>query len=205
MESDLTTQKVDEPQRVPVVILFAETRGFTGNSDMLSPEVVLERLTEFVSFISAAVQEHRGAIVDVLSDTVMATFIARDDAKQAVEAARKIQGGFAGLAEGWERNFGIRAAVSMGLHCGEAVVGIARKNPNPRQLFVFGDCVSVANRLMHRARAGELIMSENMMERACGLGATVDAESLPPLAIPRRPPIKLYGMLIDPRLDFTTV
>lgn len=200
----MNTQKVDEPQRVAVVVLFAETRGFTGNSDMLSPEVVLDRLTEFVSFVSTAVQEHRGVVVDILNDTVMATFIARDDAKQAVEAARKIQGGFAAIAEAWERDFGIRAAVAMGLHCGEAVVGIARKGPNPRQLLVFGDCVSVAERLMHRARAGEFVMSDNLLERACGLGATIDAESIPPLAIPRRPPIKLYGMLIDPRLDFTS-
>ena len=201
----MTTQKADEPQRITAVVLFAETRGFTGNSDILSPEVVLARLTEFVSFVSGAVAEHRGTVVDILSDTLMATFFTRDDAKQAVEAARKIQGGFAAIAEAWERDFGIRAAVSMGLHCGEAVVGIARTSVNPRQFFVFGDCVSVANRLMHRARAGESVMSEELLERASSMGMTIDAESLPPLAIPRRTPIKLYGMLIDPRLDFTSV
>jgi adenylate cyclase len=197
--------EVDRPKRTAAVILFAETRGFTGNSDMLSPEVVLARLGEFVSFVFLAVEEHGGAVVDVLSDTLMATFTDQDDAQHAVAAARKIQDGFAAIAEAWERDFGIRAAVSMGLHCGEAVVGFAENSPNPGQLFVFGDCVSVANRLMHRARAGEYVMSETLLERAREMGMTIDAENLPPLTIPRRAPIKLYGMLIDQRLDFTSV
>jgi len=201
----VATHEVDRPKRTAAVILFAETRGFTGNSDMLSPEVVLARLGEFVSFVSLAVEEHGGTVVDVLSDTLMATFTGQDDARHAVAAARKIQGGFAAIAEAWERAFGIRAAVSMGLHCGEAVVGFAENSPNPKQLFVFGDCVSVANRLMHRARAGEYVMSETLLERAREMGMTIDAENLPPLAISRRAPIKLYGMLIDPRLDFTSV
>jgi len=195
--------EVDQPERTPTVILFAETRGFTGMSDMLNPEVVLARVGEFVSFVSRAVEEHEGAVVDVLSDTLMATFTGQDDAQHAVAAAREIQGGFAAIAEAWQRDFGIRAAVSMGLHCGDAVVGFAKNSPNPEQLFVFGDCVSIANRLMHRARAGEYVMSETLLELAREMGVTIDAEDLPPLEIPRRDPIRLYGVLIDPLLDFT--
>src|SRR6266702_79973 len=36
--------EVDKPERSPMVILFAETRGFTGMSDMLEPGVVLARV-----------------------------------------------------------------------------------------------------------------------------------------------------------------
>jgi len=201
----VATNEVDTPERSPTVILFAETRGFTGMSDMLAPEVVLARIGEFVSFVTRAVEDHEGAVVDVLNDTLMATFTGQDDAQHAVEAAREIQGGFAAIAERWEREFGIRAAISMGLHCGDAVVGFAENSPNPEQLFVFGDCVSVANRLMHRARSGEFVMSETLLDLAREMGVTIDAEELPPLEIPRRPAIPLYGVLIDPRLDFTRV
>jgi adenylate cyclase len=201
----VATNEVDRPERTPTVILFAETRGFTGMSDMLDPEVVLARVGEFVSFVSRAVEEHEGALVDVLNDTLMATFTGQDDAQNAVAAAHEIQGGFAAIAEAWQRDFGIRAAVSMGLHCGDAVVGFAENSPNPEQLFVFGDCVSIANRLMHRARAGEYVLSETLLDLAREMGVTVDAEELPPLEIPRRDPIRLYGVLIDPRLDFTSV
>src|SRR6266850_1351295 len=144
-----------------------------------------------------------GAVVDILSDTVMATFTGQDDAQHAVETAQEIQAGFATLAEAWQRDFGIRAAVSMGLHCGDAVVGFAKESPTPEQLFVFGDCVSIANRLLHRARAGEFVLSETLMDLATEMGVAIEAEELPPLEIPRRDPIKLFGVLVDTRLDFT--
>ena len=199
----MATNEVDKPERSPTVILFAEMRGFTGVSDMLDPAVVLARVGEFVTLVWNAVEENEGAVVDILSDTVMATFTGQDDAQNAIAAAQDVQASFAALAEAWHRDFGIRAAVSMGLHCGDAVVGFAEKSPTPEQLFVFGDCVSIANRLLHRARAGEFVLSETLKDLAAEMGVAIDAEELPPLEIPRRDPIKLYGVLVDTRLDFT--
>jgi len=195
--------EVDKPERTPTVILFAETRGFTGMSDMLDPTVVLARVAEFVTLVTNTVEKHEGAVVNVLSDTVMATFTGQDDAQHAVAAAQEIQSGFAALAEAWDRDFGIRAAVSMGLHCGDAVVGFAESSPTPEQLFVFGDCVSVANRLLHRARAGEFVLSEPLMDLAREMGVAVEAAELPALELPRREPIRVFGVLLDDRLDFT--
>jgi adenylate cyclase len=195
--------EVDKPERTPTVILFAETRGFTGMSDMLDPTVVLARVAEFVTLVTNAVEKYEGAVVNVLSDTVMATFTGQDDAQHAVAAAQEIQSGFAALAEAWDRDFGIRAAVSMGLHCGDAVVGFAESSPAPEQLFVFGDCVSVANRLLHRARAGEFVLSEPLMDLAREMGVAVEAAELPALELPRREPIRVFGVLLDDRLDFT--
>ncbi|HYA47512.1 MAG TPA: adenylate/guanylate cyclase domain-containing protein [Burkholderiales bacterium] len=195
--------EVDKPERTPTVILFAETRGFTGMSDMLDPTVVLARVAEFVTLVASAVEKYEGAVVNVLSDTVMATFTGQDDAQHAVAAAQEIQSGFAALAEAWDRDFGIRAAVSMGLHCGDAVVGFAESSPTPEQLFVFGDCVSVANRLLHRARAGEFVLSEPLMDLALEMGVAVEAAELPALELPRREPIRVFGVLLDDRLDFT--
>jgi adenylate cyclase len=194
---------VDKPERSPMVILFTETRGFTGMSDMLDPGVVLARVGEFVKLVTEVVEGREGTVVDILSDTMMATFTGRDDAQHAVEAAQEIHARFGTLAEAWQRDFGIRAAVSMGLHCGDAVVGFAEESPTPEQLFVFGDCVSVANRLMHRARAGEFVLSEMLRDLATEMGVTIEAEELPPLEIPRRKPIRLFGVLLEERLDFT--
>jgi adenylate cyclase len=199
----VATNEAGRPERSPTVILFAEMRGFTGVSDMLDPGVVLARVGEFVFLIWHAVREHEGAVADILSDTVMATFTGQDDAHNAITAAHEIQTRFSALADAWQRDFGIRAAVAMGLHCGDAVVGFAEKSPTPEQLFVFGDCVSIANRLLHRARAGEFVLSETLMDLAAEMGVAIKAEPLPPLEIPRREPIKLYGVVLDTRLDFT--
>lgn len=201
--AQVIANEIEKPERTPTVILFAEMRGFTGVSDMLDPAVVIERVGEFVSLVWGAVEKNEGAVADILSDTVMATFTGQDDAQHAITTAQEIQETFATLADAWNRDFGIRAAVSMGLHCGDAVVGFAEKSPTPEQLFVFGDCVSIANRLLHRARAGEFVLSETLRDLAAEMGVTFEAEPLPPLELPRRDSIKLYGVVRDSRLDFT--
>ncbi|HEY9531521.1 MAG TPA: hypothetical protein VIQ55_09025, partial [Burkholderiales bacterium] len=75
--------------------------------------------------------------------------------------------------------------------------------PGARQYVAFGDCVSIAERLVHRARAGEIVVSRDFIQ---GVGADADelgATRLPPLELARRPAIPIYGLLLETRLDFT--
>lgn len=189
------------PERIPVVILFAETRGFTRTSEILQPSVVLARVSEFFALVRKAVERQGGAVRNVLNDTLMASFAGKDHAQHAVQAAQEIQRDFAVFEESWERDYGIRAAVAIGLHAGDVVFGVAG-NPGPGPLIV-GDGVSIADRLLHRARAGEYLMSEPVMDALRATGFALEAEKLPPLELPRREPIRLFGVLRDTRLDFT--
>jgi class 3 adenylate cyclase len=89
------------------------------------------------------------------------------------------------------------------VHTGETVFGLA--GPQGAAQFVgFGDSVSIAERLVHRARAGEIVISLDVMK---ALGAAVQAlgaEELPPLELGgKRPALPIYGMLLETRLDFT--
>jgi len=194
--------KAAVPERVPLVILFAETRGFTRASAILPPPVVLGRISEFFAVVRAAVERNGGAVRNVLNDTLMASFAGKDGAQRAAQAAQAIQGEFVPLEESWARDFGIRAAVAIGLHAGETVVGTAG-GPGPGQPLVVGDSVSIAERLLHRARAGEFVLSATVMDALAASGFALDARPLPPLVIPRRDPIEIFGVLRDTRLDFT--
>jgi adenylate cyclase len=198
----MSRENVDAPERAPTVILFAETRGFTRMSEMLEPAIALARVSEFFALVTAAVERHEGVVLQLLNDTVMATFTGADDAPHAVDAARRIQREFALLAERWERDFGLKAAVAVGLHSGEAVLGYTAGDLADR-LLVLGDCVSVAERMLHRARSGEFVFSEGVMEVLNASGYDIEAESLPPLELARREPIRIFGVLLDTRLDFT--
>jgi len=82
------------------------------------------------------------------------------------------------------------------------VVGFAKESPTPEQLFVFGDCVSIANRLLHRARAGEFVLSETLMDLATEMGWHRSGGA-PAAGNPAPRSIKLFGVLVDTRLDFT--
>jgi adenylate cyclase len=198
----MSRENVDAPERAPTVIVFAEMRGFTRMSEMLEPAVALARVSEFFALASAAIEQHEGVVLHLVNDTVMATFTGADDAPHAVDAARQIQRDFALLAERWEREFGLKAAVAMGLHAGDAVLGYTEGALADR-LLVLGDCVSVAERLLHRARSGEFVLSEGVMEVLRAGGYDLEPEPLPPLEITRREPIHIYGVLLDTRLDFT--
>ncbi len=193
--------EVAMPERASLVILFAETRGFTRTSEMLQPSVVLARVSEFFSLVRAAVERQGGIVRNVVNDTLMASFAGKDNAQHAVQAAQEIQREFIVFEESWESDYGIRAAVAIGLHAGDVVFGVAG-NPRPEPLIV-GDGVSIAERLLHRARAGEYLMSEPVMDALRAIGFSLDAEKLPPRELPRREPIRLFGVLRDTRLDFT--
>jgi adenylate cyclase len=190
------------PERASVMILFAETRGFTRMSEILEPSVVLACMSEFFALVSAAVKRHHGFVPSVFNDTLVATFAAQGNAQHVVRAAQEIQQDFAPLAETWERDYSIRVAVAMGLHCGDIVVGLAAL-PMPGQLLIIGDTVSVAERLLHRARAGEFVLSKGIMDALAGARFELEAEELPPLKIPPREPIRIFAVPLDTRLDFT--
>ncbi len=205
MEASVTTApktRSATPERIAAVILFAETRGFTRTSAILPAPVVLARLAEFFALVRAAVERQGGAVRNVLNDTLMASFSGKADARQAVQAAQEIQRDFAQFEESWERDYGIRAAVAIGLHAGDTVFGNAA-GAMPGQPLVIGDSVSIAERLLHRARAGEFVLSKTVMDALAAAGIALEAQALPPLEIPRRDPVRLYGVIRDTRLDFT--
>lgn len=187
------------PTRLPAVILFAETRGFTRTSAMLEPPVVLAQNDRFFAMVRDAIDRNGGNVQNLLNDTLMATFSGASRAQQAVQAALDVQSGFVAIEESWARDFGIRAAVAIGLHAGDTVFGHSGDSAQ-----VVGDCVSIAARLLHRARAGELVLSAPVLETLDAEAATaLETEPLPPLVMPRREPIALHGVLRDARLDFT--
>ena len=191
--------------RRQAAILYAELRNFTRLSEVLPPEKVLELANDFFSLAAMAVTANAGKVLSVQNDMLVAAFAAQDRrqfAERALRTAQDLQREFGAVGEQWKAQYGLPAAVSVALHLGEAVFGMA--GPIGAQQFVaFGDCVSVCERLVHRSRAGEVVLSLDFMK---ALGKTVKslgAEELPPIEIPKRPPIPIYGILLETRLDFT--
>ncbi len=188
--------------RAALVILYVETRGFTRMSEILQPDVVLARIAEFFTLVTQVVERHDGTVRDLLNDNVVASFEGSACAPHAVEAAQEIQREFSTLEEAWQRDYGLRTAVAMGLHCGDTVIGSIGA-PLPDQVLIIGDGLSIAERLLHRARAGEFVMSKAIIDALATANFKLDVEQLPPLAISRRDPIPVYGVMLDTRLDFT--
>ena len=201
--ADLRGQPAAE--RRQALVLFAELRNFTRMSEMLEPQRVLELASEFFALAARAAESSGGESAGLHNDTLVAGFRRGSPAQicqQGVRAAQQIQREFGLLADSWEKQFGLRTAVAMGLHLGETVFG-ASGSAGRQQFVAFGDTVSVANRLLHRARAGEFVLSDSVLGALGAANLHLEAEALPPLELARRPAIRIYGVLLDTRLDFT--
>ena len=171
------------PERREAAIVYAELRNFTRLSEVLPPDKVL------------AVQ----------NDTLLAAFAAKDRKEfstRALAAAKDIQREFGAVGEQWKTEYGLPAAVAVAAHLGEAVFGMA--GPVGSQQFVaFGDCVSVCERLVHRARAGEIMLSLDFVKALGQRLQAIGAQELPPIEIPKRPPVQIFSIGLETRLDFT--
>lgn len=194
------------PERKPATVLIAELRNVTRLSEALPPERVLAIANEFFALCARVVIAEGGRVLSVHNDSLLAAFF--DDEpkncnKNAVKAAKGIRGEFGTLGERWQKEFGLPAAVAVGVHAGEVVFGMA--GPLGAQQFIaYGDCVSIADRLVHRARAGEVVISfEVIKELGSTAAQSMGLEELPALELGKRPRLPIYGLVLETRLDFT--
>ena len=192
-------------ERRTAAILFARLRNFTRLSDMLDAQTVLKMVGGFFTLVARIVNANGGQVINTHNDTLLAVFptgTAALQAQQAIKAGKDIQMEFGTFADTWESSYGLHTAVALGAHVGDTVFGYS--GPEGQERFVaFGHALTIAARLVHRARKGEFIMSDAVVGALAGSNFDLDARPLPPLELPRRSPIRLYGVLLDTRLDFT--
>src|SRR6185369_11827828 len=191
--------------RRQAALLCTELRGLARMSEALDPTLVLFLANEFFAFAANAVAAHSGEAVTSQHEMLLSVFThgnPSQTSQQAVRAAQRIQAEFPALAEKWRLAYGLRTAVAQGLHLGEAVLGAIGPRGLERRV-AFGDSVTLAQSMVNRARAGEFVMSEAVMGALSVENLDLDAEPLPILELPRRSPIRIYGVLVEGRLDFT--
>jgi class 3 adenylate cyclase len=192
-------------ERRQAALLCTEIRGLARMSEALDPRLVILLANEFFSFASDIAVAHGGEPITTQHEMLLSTFSrgnAPQAAQQAVRAAQQVQADFPAVAEKWRTTYGLRAAVAQGLHMGETVIGIAGPRGFERRVAI-GDSVTLAQSLVNRARAGEFVMSEAVMGALSVENLDLDAEPLPQLEMHRRTPIRIYGVLLEGRLDFT--
>lgn len=145
--------------RRDLTVMFADIRGFTGMSERLEPESVVELLNECLGAATDVILEHKGSIDKYIGDAVMALFGApaplENHALQAVRAALAMQRRFAEMPA----RDGHRVTFGIGINTGAGVVGMIG-SPNVKSYTAIGDVVNVAARLQGEARAGEVLITD---------------------------------------------
>jgi adenylate cyclase len=186
-------------ERRGVGVLYAELRNFTRLSEILDPAKVMELANEFFALVARQITGNSGRVLAVQNDSMLGVFNAAADALVAAQAAQRE---FPPVGERWQNDYGFPAAIALGAHLGDAVLGMAGP-PGAQQYVAFGDCVSIADRLVHRARPGEIVVSANLIQALGVDPESLGAQGLPPLELSRRPAIPIYGIVLETQLDFT--
>src|SRR5258705_10670332 len=152
------------PLRRRAAILYAELRNFTRLSEVLEPAKVLQLANDFFTLAARNVVAERGEVLSVQNDSLVAAFHSegREFADWTLKAAQAVQREFGTLGEKWKSEYGLPAAVGLGVHLGEAVVCIGR--PLGQQQFVgLRDCVRISPRPVDRARTRANVISLRIM------------------------------------------
>lgn len=148
-----------------VTVLYADIRGFTTMSELMDAREIVTILREFFSVMSAAILDCNGTLDKFIGDCIMALFGAPFESEHAVRdavlAATLMQRKMEELNQSRLRQNHAPIHIGIGLHCGPAVVGNIGSSDRV-QYTAIGDTVNVASRLVSKAGASQIIVSEDI-------------------------------------------
>lgn len=190
-------------ERRELSIFFSDIQGFTGISERLSPDQLVQFLNRFLSEMSTIILQTGGTLDKYQGDAVIAFWNApltvADHRERAVTAALRCQKRLRELAPEFEKAFGINVRMRIGIHTGTVSVG----NFGSDQRFnytMIGDAANVASRLegVNKVFGTTIITSENTKCEA--LDGVVWRKLGRVKVVGRNEPITIYQP-IDPKAD----
>jgi predicted ATPase/class 3 adenylate cyclase len=156
-EADL--ERLDEPQRRQLTVMFCDLVGSTTLSARLDPEDMHQVISAYQSCVAGLIGRYDGTVVRYLGDGVLAYFgypqAHEDDAEQAVRAALAIVEAVAGL----ETGVATALAARVGIATGTVVVGdLLIGQRGAREQSAVGDTPNLASRLQVLAEPGTVVI-----------------------------------------------
>lgn len=151
-----------------VTVLFTDIRGFTALSEKLPPSKVLELLNNYFERMIHVIIRHEGMVDKFMGDSVMALFgapLAGDnDPLRAVSCAVEMQQELTSLNQEHLAKGEPLFETGIGINTGSVVAGNIGSSLR-MEYTVIGDNVNIAARLQGIARPGEIIMSEQTLDK----------------------------------------
>jgi adenylate cyclase len=191
-----------EGVRQRVAVLFSDIRGFTSYSEQNPPELVVRQMREYLTEMTAAVQNHRGVLDKFIGDAVMALYgpflpdgtnISAFAVASALEMLERLEK----LNERWLQQGMPTFRIGIGIHVGEAMVGNIGSTQRV-QYTALGDTVNLASRLQSLTKDFKvpLLVSEEVKEEAEKvLGDAVMFNDLGAVTVRgREKPVRVYAV-----------
>lgn len=159
----------DEDQ---VAIMFCDIRGFTGLSEKMKPQELMNFLNSYFTRMNAPIHDNNGFIDKFIGDAIMALFDNPqgsdcDKAQDAIRAAIGLRRALF-LYNQHRENSGYGAVnIGIGIHFGPVIIGTVG-SADRMDTTVIGDSVNIAQRLETLAPIYDvdIIVSDQLVETA---------------------------------------
>lgn len=137
-------------ERKELTIFFSDLQGFTGISEGLGPEALINLLNEYLTAMTDIILEEEGTVDKFVGDAIVAFWNAplesAGHAEKAVRAALRCQERLKSLRPDFLARYGYEMEMRIGINTGHAIAG----NMGSSSRFnytVLGDAVNLAARL----------------------------------------------------------
>jgi class 3 adenylate cyclase/tetratricopeptide (TPR) repeat protein len=175
-------------ERKPVTVLFADLVGSTELATRQDPEQLRAMLAAFFDEMREQIQAFGGTVEKYAGDAIMAVFgvprVNEDDAERAVRAALAMRQSLEQLNPLFEKDYGVRLDLRVGVATGEAVAAAGATD----QSMVTGEVAILAARL--QSVAVGVVVSEETYRI---LDPLLEAEPMRELALKGFPgPVTAY-------------
>ncbi len=160
-------------ERKVLTVLFSDIRSFTTFSEKYPPEVVVKRLTEYLTSMVDVIFRHDGTLDKFVGDEIMALFGApyyfENHAERACYTALDMVGELRHIQKRWSQHDMEYFQIGIGINTGKVIVG----NLGSMQLFdytVIGDEVNLGARLesANKHYSTTIIISEATYQQVKG-------------------------------------
>ncbi len=182
--------------RRDVTVLFADIRGFTAMSRSMEPEVIVEVLNRYFTLVTEIIFRFEGTIDKFIGDAVMSVFGSpirtSIHLEQGVKAAVAVKLALQDVNQARRMRGLPPLQMGIGINSGEVIVGNMGSQVRMEYTAV-GDAVNIASRLTDLARAGDILVSEDVYR---SIRNNVVAEERPGVAIKGMDkPVTVYNII----------
>lgn len=152
-QADVSSIQQGEKQQITV--LFTDIRGFTTLAEQQTPQETVDLLNRYFERQVEVIFRHGGTLDKYIGDAIMAFWGAPtrqpDHAQRALEAAKDMEQTLIKFRKEFIAG-GSDLDIGIGIHTGEAIVGLIGSPLHRQDYTVIGDTVNIASRIEGQTR-----------------------------------------------------
>jgi len=156
-----------ENETLEATVMFIDICGFTAITENVPANTVVHIINKLFDKIVQEILAQKGHVDKFMGDAVMAVFRGKYHLDRAIDAALAVKEQLKSVEEIVSGDKVFKPEVSIGINSGEMVSGnIGSASLKRLDYTVIGDTVNLAQRLQSTAKAGQIIITEEVYHSA---------------------------------------